>query len=253
MTLTIFLTLLLLLPQVAPPVTGDGNKQGRQGNALYNQEQYQEASEAYSNGILSYQNNDIDDAFYGLQNNLGAALHQQEDFENAQAAFNGALESASNEADFARASYNAGNNAFLSEQAEVALEHYKKALLADPSNLDAKFNYEFVKRKMEEQQQDQQQQQGDDQQENEEQNEDQQQQNDQQNQDQNQDQNQQNQDQQQQDQQQNQQQQQQPQPDQQLSQEQAERILQALENEEEQLLREVQKMKGRPRRVEKDW
>ena len=39
----------------------------------------------------------------------------------------------------------------------------------------------------------------------------------------------------------------------QLSKEQAERILQALENEEEKLLREVQKIKGRPRRVEKDW
>ena len=43
-----------------------------------------------------------------------------------------------------------------------------------------------------------------------------------------------------------------PDPDQ-LSKEQAERILQALENEEEKLLREIQKIKGRPRRVEKDW
>jgi Ca-activated chloride channel family protein len=38
-----------------------------------------------------------------------------------------------------------------------------------------------------------------------------------------------------------------------LSREQALRILQALQNEEEQLLREVQKVKGRPRQVEKDW
>ena len=38
-----------------------------------------------------------------------------------------------------------------------------------------------------------------------------------------------------------------------LSEADAERILQALANEEEQLLREVQKIKGRPRRVEKDW
>jgi len=39
----------------------------------------------------------------------------------------------------------------------------------------------------------------------------------------------------------------------QLSRAQAIRILQALQNEEEELLREVQKIKGRPRRVEKDW
>ena len=242
----VFLTLLLLLPQAAP-VTGDGKTQGRRGNTLYDQEQYQEASEAYSAGLASYQDVSIDAAYYGLQNNLGAALYRQDDFERAQSAFAKALETASSNAEFARAAYNAGNNAFSSEQAEAALEHYKKALLADPSNLDAKFNYEFVKRKLEEQQQDQQQQQGDDQQQNDEQNQDQQ---DQQNDQQNQDQQQQNQDQQQQN---DQQQDQQPQPEQQLSRQQAERILQALENEEEQLLREVQKMKGRPRRVEKDW
>jgi hypothetical protein len=39
----------------------------------------------------------------------------------------------------------------------------------------------------------------------------------------------------------------------QLTPQEAERILQALANEEEKLLREVQKVKGRPRRVEKDW
>ncbi len=38
-----------------------------------------------------------------------------------------------------------------------------------------------------------------------------------------------------------------------LSRAQALRILQALQNEEEQLLREVQKVKGKARRVEKDW
>ena len=38
-----------------------------------------------------------------------------------------------------------------------------------------------------------------------------------------------------------------------LSRDEALRILQALQNEEEQLLREVQKVKGRPRQVEKDW
>ncbi len=38
-----------------------------------------------------------------------------------------------------------------------------------------------------------------------------------------------------------------------VSREQAERILQALEENEEELLKEVQRLKSRPRRVEKDW
>ena len=113
MKIFMLLTLLLLLPQAAP-VSGDGDKHGRQGNVLYNQEHYQDASDAYSDGLTTYQEKDIDDAFYGLQNNLGAALHRQEEYERAQAAFARALETASTETDFARTSYNAGNNAFTS-------------------------------------------------------------------------------------------------------------------------------------------
>ena len=152
------------------------------------------------------------------------------------------------------------------EGLQGALEHYKRAMLADPENEDAKFNYEFVKRQLENQdqnqdQQEQQDQNNQDQQNNE--NQDQQQQNqDQQNQEQNQDQQQQqNQDSQQQEenqeqqqqQQQNQQQQQPPPDPNKLSKEEAERILQALQNEEEELLREVMKSQSRPKKVEKDW
>ena len=61
--------------------------------------------------------------------------------------------------DLVRASYNAGNAAYQTQQLEQSLEHYRRALLNDPSNQDAKFNYEFVKRQLEEQQQQQDQQQ----------------------------------------------------------------------------------------------
>ncbi len=245
-----FLLLLVLLLGLA----GDGDKDGRRGNAHYKSGNYEAAADAYYRGLAAYETGTPDAAYYGLQNNLGAALHQQGDFALARPAFARAMETAPSQADFARAAYNAGNNAFREEQAEAALDFYKKALLADPANADAKFNYEFVKRR---QQQQQQQGQGE--------NQDQQ---DGENQDENQQgENQQNQDQQNQEQQQEGQNQEpqegeqpqnaepQPQPEtpDQLSRQQAERILQALENEEEQLLREVQKVKGRPRRVEKDW
>ncbi len=245
-----FLLLLVLLLGLA----GDGDKDGRRGNAHYKSGNYEAAADAYYRGLAAYETGTPDAAYYGLQNNLGAALHQQGDFALARPAFARAMETAPSQADFARAAYNAGNNAFREEQAEAALDFYKKALLANPANADAKFNYEFVKRR---QQQQQQQGQGE--------NQDQQ---DGENQDENQQgENQQNQDQQNQEQQQEGQNQEpqegeqpqntepQPQPEtpDQLSRQQAERILQALENEEEQLLREVQKVKGRPRRVEKDW
>ncbi len=253
---------LLLILVLAFGLSGDGKKDGRRGNALYDEERYEAAADAYYAGLEAHGEESTDATYYGLQNNLGAALHKQEQFDMAAPAFERALATATVAADVARSAYNAGNNAFLGQNAEAALDYYRRALLADPSNRDAKFNYEFVKRQMQQQQQQQdgesdeqdeqsdenQQQNQGDQQEQGDQRQDQQQQDQQQDQQQ---QDQQQQDQQQQDQQQ-QDQQQQPREDE-LSRQQAERILQALENEEEQLLREVQKLRGRPRRVEKDW
>jgi len=262
-------TVLLLL------LTGgidDGSKEGRRANALYEQAQYDEAIRLYREGLAEHDFNAPGITHSRLMNNLGAALHKTEDYENAKAAFDRAAAMAIEDADRARAHYNAGNNAFQTQELEAALEHYKNALLNDPSDLNAKFNYEFVKRQMEEQQnqdqenqdQENQDQENQDQENQDQENQDQENQDqenqDQENQDQEnqdeqqQDQEQQNQDEQQQDQQEQQQDQQQQEPDpNKLSPEQAQRILEALENEEEQLLRQIQKMDAPPRKVEKDW
>ena len=235
---------------------GDGKKKGRKGNVHYTQEQYEEAVTAYRNGISSVQESGPGQVYSGLLNNLGAALYRSGDAEQAGIAFSSAARMAMRPEDMVRASYNAGNAAATNQELEAALEHYRRALLNDHSNSDAKFNYEFVKRQMEEQEQQEQDQENQDQ--DQDQNEE--------NQDEQQDQNQENQDEQQENQNQenesesqdqNQEQQEQNQQEREdptkLSEEEAERILQALENEEEQLLRQVQKMKSRPRRVEKDW
>lgn len=247
---------------------GDGSKEGRRANALYEGEQYEEAIRLYREGLAQHDFNAPSVTHTRLLNNLGAALHRTEDFENAQAAFDRAIAMATEDADRSRAYYNAGNNAFQTQNMEAALEHYKNALLNDPSDQNAKFNYEFVKRQMEEQQN--QDQENQDQENQDQENQDQENQ-DQENQDQeNQDQQQQDQEEQEQQDQQNQEQQDQQQQEQdqqsqneqeaqqepdpnKLSPEQAQRILEALENEEEQLLRQVQKMDAPPKKVEKDW
>ena len=235
---------------------GDGKKKGRKGNALYVQEQYAEAATEFRLGVSAIQEDGPGPVHSRLLNNLGASLYRSGDLEQASLAFNSAAQMANSPEDLVRASYNAGNAAANNKQLEQALAQYRRALLSDPDNEDAKFNYEFVKRQLQEQQQQEQQQDQQNQDENKENQDQQENQQDQQSDEENQDQQQQDQEQQQdqqnQDQQQEQQQQEQPDPTK-LSQEEAERILEALENEEEQLLRQVQKMKTRPRRVEKDW
>lgn len=250
----LFLILLLAIADLFP---GDGEKEGRRGNELYQKEEFGPAAEAYRAGIAALGESAAERLRYGLHNNLGAALLKSGDAAGARKAFSQALADSRDPADFARTSYNAGNAAYSAQELEKALAHYRQSLLRDPGNQDAKFNYEFVKRRLKQQQQQQQQQRD-----NQQQDEQEQQQNSQgQQEQQNQDQSQQQQDpqdggeQQQQGQQPEEQQQQQAQPQesQKLSKEQAERILQALQNEEEQLLRQVQRKDARPRKVEKDW
>jgi tetratricopeptide (TPR) repeat protein len=261
---------------------GGSSQAGRRGNDLYEQDELPRAAAAYREGITRQEGNPSSSLNSGLWNNLGATLHRMGAFDEAAQAFDQSMAIAPSATEAGRAAYNAGNNVFASVNAassaggvpgggtpdegggpslESAVEYYRQALLNDPTNEDAKFNYEFVKRRLEQQRQEQQQQQQ--QQPNEDEPQDQ----DQQNQNQDQEGNQENQGQQEQDpsqqgdqQNEGQQDQQEPQPQEtapsdpnKLTREEAERILQALQNEEEDLLRQVLKPQTRPRSVEKDW
>jgi tetratricopeptide (TPR) repeat protein len=237
---------ILILLALLSGLTGDDKRAGRKGNALYREDRYEEAATAYREGLAGLESGSRGAIPAGLLNNLGAALYRQGDFEGARNAFEGSAGLADSQSGSGRGAYNAGNAAFRVQALEESLALYRRAMLRDPSDEQARFNYEFVRRQLDQQQEQQQQDQE---------------QQDQEQQDQDQEQDQQQQDQQQQDQeqqdqeqqeQQEQEQQQEQQPDD-LSRQEAERMLEALENDEQQLLRQVQKMKARPRRVEKDW
>ncbi len=268
---------------------GPGGKQdGRRGNDLYREEAYPDAAAAYAGGIATLSDDAGPHVRYGLHNNLGAALLKAGNAESAREAFEQALMEAreTGEAmDLARSAYNAGNAAFAAEDLESALAQYRRSLLRNPDNEDARFNYEFVKRQLEqqeqqEQQQQQQQDQDQDQDQEQEQEQDQQESNDENSEnDQNEPQQDENEENTPQDEQNEQDEQNPPeeqpgdneqQPDespqdqtqepqnppsreQPLSEAQAERILEALEQEEGNLLRELQRTPTRPHRVEKDW
>lgn len=251
--------------------TPSGKRDGRRGNDLYRQEAYDDAAASYAGGIAILPDDAEPRLRYGLRNNLGAALLKSGNAESARQTFEQAIAEAGEtgeEIDLARSAYNAGNAAFAAQDLEGALAYYRHSLLRNPENEDARFNYEFVKRRIEEQEQ--QEQQNSQQQDQNQEQEPQESGNENSNDGQNEPQQNENESQPQQSRQNEQQgeneqpqsespqgQEQQPQNrqtgEQQLSQAQAERILQALEQEEGNLLREIQRTESRPHRVEKDW
>jgi len=127
---------------------GSGPDDGREGNRHYEREAYEDAAAAYRRGLSRFGAPSSAPLYWGLQHNLGSALHQLEQYTDAGTAFANALRHAPSDTDFARSAYNAGNTAVAQDDREAALAFYRRALLADPTNADARYNYEFVKREL---------------------------------------------------------------------------------------------------------
>ena len=122
---------------------------GRKGNQLYREGKYREAADAYLAGLEQLSESAPSDVRASLLNNLGAALYRLDVFDGAQSSFLESLATAEVSDERARAAYNAGNAAYRQNNLKAALAFYKQALLANPDNESARFNYEFLARRLE--------------------------------------------------------------------------------------------------------
>ena len=218
----------------------------RAGNRKFGKERFKEAEIDYRKAVLK------DSTSVTAQYDLASALYRQEDWAGAAKA----LESVKDQAELpAQYYFNAGDAASQQKDWQAAVNDFREALLRDPGDLDAKENYIYAKKMLENQQNgggggnDNQQDQNQDQQnQNQDQNKDQ---DKNQNQDQNQNQQDQQQDQQDQQDQQN-QQDQQPQ----ISPQQAQQMLRAIQAKEKETQDKVNKEKAallKSRQKEKNW
>lgn len=142
-----------------------GANSGRSGNKQYEKGLYDDAAETYKEGIDKLVG-DADTAegnsiLAGLQNNAGASLLRGEHYADARDQFVSSVTSTSFETEKARGYYNAGVAAYNEEQKKLSTEYFRKALLLEPSNADAKFNYEYVARELKHENEDNQDQSGD--------------------------------------------------------------------------------------------
>jgi tetratricopeptide (TPR) repeat protein len=229
------LTLLLLcctLPALAQVDRGEV----RAGNRKFRRDRFKEAEIDYRKAALK------DSLSVTAEYNLASALYRQQDYAGAAKALETVKEQ---EALPAQYYYNAGDAALQQKDYRAAVDAFRQALLLDPADLDAKENYIYAKKMLENQQNggggggDNQQDQNQDQQ-NQDQNQDQQ------------DQNQQNQNQDQQDQDQQDQQDQQPQ----ISPQQAQQMLRAIQAKERETQDKVNQEKAallKSRQKEKNW
>ena len=246
----LFIMMLLLagVPALAQPDRHDV----RRGNRSFAKGQWSAADISYRKALMA------DSTSVAANYNLASVQYRQEDYQGAAQSLQRIQQTAPSTEHGADYYYNVGDVALQAKDYKTAVEAFMQSLLRNPGDLDAKENFIYAKKMLENQQQNQDQNQQDQNQDQQDQNQDQQQQQDQnQNQDQQQDQDQNKDQQDQQQDQQDQNQEQQPQEARgELSPQQAQQILQAMQDQEKQTQDKVKKEKAavfKSRQKEKNW
>ncbi len=115
----------------------------RKGNKLYERGQYDEALKVYRDAQLESPESPQ------LHYNIGNALYRKRKFQEAAEEYQKALRSDQpllQEQTY----YNLGNSAYRQGKLTDAIQFYKKALQLKPDDMDAKYNLEFVRKKLKE-------------------------------------------------------------------------------------------------------
>ena len=142
----------------------------RKGNRQFGRERYERSVDSYTRALEAAPR--CFEAGYNLSN----ALFRSERYDKAEQTLKGFVtDSTRTAAERAEAYYNLGNTQFMQQKLQEALESYRNSLRLNPEDMEAKYNYAYTKKMLEQQQQ--QQQQNQDNQDNQEQNKDNQQQN----------------------------------------------------------------------------
>lgn len=213
----------------------------RSGNRQFRREHFEKSVDSYQRALQH------DSTCFEAKYDLASALYRTERYDKAEKTLLSIVgDSTRTEKERGEVAYNLGNTQFAQQKYKEALSSYRQAMRCNPNDEDAKFNYAFTKRLIQQQEQQQQQQ----------------------NQDQNQDQNKDNKDNQQDNQnQQNEQNQQQPQnqegkdeqqqggqrPEGAMTPEQQEALLQAIQAEEDKTQDKLKEKKGVLIRGSKNW
>lgn len=113
----------------------------RKGNRQYNKGNYEQSAGRYEQALQAAPGQF--EAIY----NLGNALYKAERFDRAEQTMQqAAADSLRADTERAEAFYNLGNAQFKQQKYQEALESYKQSLHLNPSDMEAKYNYAYTKR-----------------------------------------------------------------------------------------------------------
>jgi Ca-activated chloride channel family protein len=127
-----------------------GNKAYHEAQGLLEKDKKNEALEAYERALKHYRDAEIEKPESPeLSYNIGNVNYQQEKYQDALEEYNRAL-SVDEPEKQAATYYNMGDALYRSGKYPEAIQAYQKCLDINPDDEDAKYNIEFVRKKMKE-------------------------------------------------------------------------------------------------------
>lgn len=134
------LTIILLLLPLLPSSAQDDRRDVRRGNRQFRKENYRAAEIDYRKAVLK------DSTSLKAQYNLASALYREQDNDSAAKALETVGEAGEGSSDY---HFNAGDIALARQDYQAAVEYFRQSLLLNPSDLEAKENYTYAKKMLE--------------------------------------------------------------------------------------------------------
>lgn len=129
----------------------------RMGNRRYDKGDFERSAELYRQALSK------DSTSFEAGYDLGNALFRAGRYDAAEQALRRvAADTARTDAERAEAWFNLGDVQFAQQNLQGALESFRQSLRLNPSDMEAKYNYAYVKKMLEQQEQQEQEQQNDD-------------------------------------------------------------------------------------------
>ena len=125
----------------------------RKGNREFKREQFEKSVDRYQRALQH------DSTCFEAKYDLASALYRTERYDKAEKTLLSIVgDSTRTELERGEVAYNLGNTQFAQQKYKEALSSYRHAMRCNPNDEDAKFNYAFTKRLIQQQEQQQQQQ-----------------------------------------------------------------------------------------------
>ena len=147
--LYIVLSMCLMAVSVADLSAQEDRREVRKGNRRFKDGAFGEAGIEYMRALQK------DSMSVAANYNLANALYRQEDYEKAKEALGRIKDVAPMTPDAAAYFYNLGSVAIAQQDWQTAVQAFAQSLLVNPGDLDAKENYIYAKKKLQDQQQNQ--------------------------------------------------------------------------------------------------